>query len=163
MTKPIEMVNVRYMVADVDEAIAFYTKFFDFEVGPEMNQGMDRRKFIKGVGVAVLTVQFLPLIAHASGNSPSDGNEAADNLIIHSGPGFIPHAHDLLIPYAVLNAPPLQGVELETTKALFHRHNVVLTQEQLIIVNQGGTVTGKAGSHFFVIALAERHDHIQAG
>jgi catechol 2,3-dioxygenase-like lactoylglutathione lyase family enzyme len=27
-----EMVNVRYMVDDVDEAIAFYTKFLDFEV-----------------------------------------------------------------------------------------------------------------------------------
>ncbi len=32
MTEPSEMVNVRYMVDDVDEAIAFYTKFFDFEV-----------------------------------------------------------------------------------------------------------------------------------
>ena len=32
MTKPSEMVNVRYMVDDVDEAIAFYTKFLDFEV-----------------------------------------------------------------------------------------------------------------------------------
>jgi catechol 2,3-dioxygenase-like lactoylglutathione lyase family enzyme len=27
-----EMVNVRYMVDDVDEAIAFYTKLLDFEV-----------------------------------------------------------------------------------------------------------------------------------
>jgi catechol 2,3-dioxygenase-like lactoylglutathione lyase family enzyme len=27
-----EMVSVRYMVDDVDEAIAFYTKFLDFEV-----------------------------------------------------------------------------------------------------------------------------------
>ena len=30
--KPSEMVNVRYMVDDVDEAVAFYTKFLDFEV-----------------------------------------------------------------------------------------------------------------------------------
>jgi hypothetical protein len=163
MTKSSETVSVHYLGDDVDAAIAFYTKLFDFEVGPEMNQGMDRRRFIEAVGVAVLTVQFLPLIAHASGKSPSDGNEAADNLIIHSGPGFIPHTHDLLIPYAVLNAPPLQGVKLETTKALFHRHILVLTQEQLIIVNQGGTVTGKGGSHLFVIALADRQDHIQAG
>ena len=117
---------------------------------------VDRRKFIEGVGAAVLTVQLLPLIAHASGNSPSDGNEAADNLIIHSGPGFIPHVHDLLIPYAVLNAPPLQGVKLETTRALFHTHDVVLTQEQLIIVNQGGTVTATGGSHLFGIELADR-------
>ena len=145
MTKPSEIVNFHPVIDDVDEAIA------------------DRREFMKGVGVAVLTAQFLPLLAHASGNSPSGGNEAADNLIIHSSSGFVPHVHDLLIPYAVLNAPPLQGVALETTKALFHTHDVVLTQEQLIIVNQGGTVTQKASSHLFVIALANRPDPIQSG
>lgn len=32
MTKPSEMVSVRYMVDDVDEAIAFYTRFLGFEV-----------------------------------------------------------------------------------------------------------------------------------
>ena len=32
MTEPNEMVNVRYMVDDVEEAIAFYTTFLDFEV-----------------------------------------------------------------------------------------------------------------------------------
>ena len=121
---------------------------------------LDRRKFIKGVGFAVLTAQCLSLIACASGNSPSDGNQAADNLIIHSTAGTFSHVHDLLIPYAVLNAPPLQGIELKTTKAMFHMHQVVLTQEQLIIMNQGGTVNQKAGSHLFVIALARRQDHI---
>ena len=30
--KPIEIVNVRYLVDDVDKAIAFYTKLLDFEV-----------------------------------------------------------------------------------------------------------------------------------
>ena len=139
MTKPSEIANVHDVVDDVDEAIAF-----------------DRRNFIKGVGFAVLTVQCLPLIAHASGNSPRDGNEAADNLIIHSSSGFVPHVHDLLIPYAVLNAPPPQGVELKTTEALFHAHKVVLTQKELLIVNQGGTITQKASSHLFVIALAKR-------
>ena len=124
-----------------------------------MNPGMDRREFIQGVGVAVLTVQCLPLMAHASGDSAGDGNEAADNLIIHSGPGRIPHVHDLLIPYAVLNAPPLQGVEFESTRALFHTHDVVLTQEQLIIVNHGGTVTAIGGSHRFVIALDDALSH----
>ncbi len=115
---------------------------------------VDRRRFIKGVGVAVLTVQCLPLIACASGTSASDGNEGADNLIIHSGRGFVPHTHDLLIPYAVLKAPPLQGVRLESTRALFHTHILVLSQEQLLIVNQGGTATTIGGSHLFVIALA---------
>ena len=138
MTKRSELVNVPYMVDDVDEAIA------------------DRRKFIKGVGFAVLTMQCLPLIAHASGDSPSDRNEATDSLIIQSSSGFVPHVHDLLIPYAVLNAPPLQGVGLKSTHALFHAHEVALTQKELIIVNQGGTVTQKASSHLFVIALAKR-------
>ena len=46
---------------------------------------------------------------------------------------------------------------------MFHTHDVVLTQEQLILVNQGGTVTAKGGSHLFVIALADRQDPIQAG
>src|SRR5262245_16558620 len=32
MTDPTEMVSVRYMVDDVEEAVAFYTKFLDFEV-----------------------------------------------------------------------------------------------------------------------------------
>ena len=32
MTRPNEMVNVRYMVDDVEDAIAFYTKFLGFEV-----------------------------------------------------------------------------------------------------------------------------------
>lgn len=32
MTEPDEMVSVRYMVADVQEATAFYTKLLDFEV-----------------------------------------------------------------------------------------------------------------------------------
>ena len=32
MTDPHDMVNVRYMVDDVDEAVAFYTKVLGFEV-----------------------------------------------------------------------------------------------------------------------------------
>lgn len=139
MTKPSETVNVHSRVDDFDEAIA-----------------VDRRQCFKRDGVAILTVQCLPLIAHASGNSPSDSKETADDLIIRSGPGLIPHVHDLLIPHAILRTPPLQGVELETTQALLHRHSIALTRDQLIIVNQGGTVTQKASSHIFVIALANR-------
>ena len=32
MTEPNEMVSVRYMVDDVEDAVAFYTTFLDFEV-----------------------------------------------------------------------------------------------------------------------------------
>jgi hypothetical protein len=114
--------------------------------------GMDRRRFVNGVGVALLTAQVFPWIAHTSA-SPSDGKIAAENLIIHSGPGFVPHTHDLLVPYALLKAPPREGVKLESTMSLFHTHDVVLSQEQLIAVNKRGTVTAIGGSHTFVIAL----------
>lgn len=117
----------------------------------------DRRRFIKGVagvGVALLTVQWLPSIARSSGSSARDGDQSDKNLIIHSGPGFVPHTHDLLIPYAVLSAPPIQGIKLQSTSSLFHTHDVVLSEKQLIAINHGGTITACGGSHTFVIALA---------
>lgn len=115
----------------------------------------DRRTFVKGVGFAVLTVQSLPLLVKAAGPSPTSGDGAADSLIIHSGPGLFSHVHDLLIPYAVLRKPPVQGVSLTSTKTLLHTHNIVLTREDLITVNHGGTVTQNASSHRFVIALVK--------
>src|SRR5204863_8819662 len=91
-----------------DKALRFYAeglgfaKKADFMVdGVDEAIALDRRKFIKGVGFAVLTAQCLSLIACASGNSASDGDKTADNLIIHSSPGTLSHVHDLLIPYAV--------------------------------------------------------------
>jgi hypothetical protein len=101
-------------------------------------------------------------MAHAAENPPGDGKEAADNLIIHSGPGLLKHVHDLLIPYAVLKTPPPKGVQLTSTQAFYHRHTIALTREELIVVNKGGTVTQKASSHLFVIALAKGQDHVSA-
>ena len=121
----------------------------------------DRRKIIKDLGFAVLTVQCLPLMVQASASPSPGNNETNDSLIIHSSTGFVPHVHDLVIPYAVLKAPPREGVAFRTTQALLHRHSLVLTQEQLNMVNQGGTITQKGGSHLFVIAWANRHDHTQ--
>ena len=122
---------------------------------------LNRRNIIKGLGFAVLTVQCLPLMVQAAADPPIGGTETADGLIIQSSSGFVPHVHDLVIPYAVLKTPPLQGVAFTTTQALLHRHSLVLTQEQLKTVNQGGTVTQKGGSHLFVIALAKGQDHGQ--
>ena len=117
---------------------------------------VDRRRFVKGVGLAVLAVQCLPLLAQASGCAPSDGAnmDGADGLLIRSGPGLLSHVHDLLIPTAMLETPPPQGVELETTRALLHTHRIALTRDELILVSEGGTVTRKASSHVLVIALA---------
>jgi hypothetical protein len=141
VTKLSEILNVHHMI-DGDQAIT-----------------TERRKFMMAAGIAVLTVYCLPVIAQASENSPAGSKSTADNLIIQSGPGMFSHVHDLLIPYAVLQAPPPQGVKLTTTEAVFHRHDIALTREQLIVVNHGGTVTRKASSHLFVIALANGQHH----
>ncbi|HEY2356773.1 MAG TPA: hypothetical protein VGH86_04930 [Phenylobacterium sp.] len=116
--------------------------------------GADRRGFIKRVGLALLTVQLLPSVARASESAAGDSNDPAENLIIRSGQGFVPHTHDLWIPYAILRTPPAQGVTLISTKARGHTHEVVLSHDQLAAVNHGGTVSVTGGSHTFVIAMA---------
>jgi len=115
----------------------------------------DRRTFLRGLGLAVLAVQSLALIGCESGDPPIDDKMAVDNLIMKSSPGAFDHVHDLLIPYALLRIPPSEGVKLLSTKSFFHRHEIALTQEELTTVNQGGSVTRKASSHLFVIALAK--------
>jgi hypothetical protein len=114
--------------------------------------GWDRRKLITGVGVAFLAVRYLPSCSRTV-ESASEKNRSAENLLIHSSRGFVGHSHDLLIPYAVLNAPPLEGIRLESTPGLFHTHSVALTREQLVNVRREGTVTVVASSHTFLISL----------
>lgn len=114
----------------------------------------DRRQFVKIVGLAVLTVQCMPILGQAS-DEPSSAAEDPDGAwIIRSSPGLLQHRHDLPVPRKVLEAPPLQGVQLVSTQALFHTHEIALSQKELIFVSRGGTVTRKASSHLFVIALA---------
>ncbi len=114
----------------------------------------DRRQFVKIVGLAVLADQCMPMWGQAS-DEPSPVGEDPDGVwIIRSSPGLLHHWHDLSFPRKVLEAPPLQGVQLVSTQALFHTHEIALSQKELIFVNQGGTVTRKASSHLFVIALA---------
>ena len=117
--------------------------------------GTGRRGFIKQAGLVLLTVQLLPSIAQATEAPAGDGANPADALIIRSGEGFVPHTHDLWIPYAVLKAPPAEGVKLTSTLARGHTHPVALSRDELAAVNQGGTVSVKGGSHTFVIAIAQ--------
>lgn len=115
----------------------------------------DRRTFLQGLGLAVLAVQILDLTGCGSGDPRTDGAKAGDNLFVRSSPGAFEHVHDLLIPTELLKTPPSEGVKLMSTKAFFHRHEIALTQAELTTVSQGGSVTQKASSHVFVIALAK--------
>lgn len=126
-------------------------------MGDRRDTARDRRSFIIGTGAALLAIQCLPSLAHTSEGLPLGG--AAGSLIIRSGSGFVPHTHDLLIPYAILRTPPSQGVKLVSTSSFLHTHEVALTQAQLIAVSRGGTVAVPGGSHTFVIALARAIRH----
>jgi hypothetical protein len=114
----------------------------------------DRREFVKRVGFAVLAVQCLPAMAFGSAGNPISGATAPDDLVIESGPGAFHHVHYLRIPEAALTAPPLEGVKVTSSKALFHQHPVALSQKELTEIHNGGTVSQRASSHVFVIALA---------
>lgn len=114
----------------------------------------DRRTFLQGLGFAVLAVQALALMGCESGDPPLTEKTRDNNLVLQSSPGKFDHVHELVIPYALLQTPPSEGVKLLSSKAFFHHHEIALTQEDLNTVNQGGTVTRKASSHLFVIALA---------
>ena len=140
--KPSEMDGIARMMSDLYEL---------YEPA-----GLDRRRFLGQLGVAVLAVQCLPLNAFAQGHWPANGSGAADDLLIRSSPGAFSHAHDLLIPKAVIQAPPRAGVRLTSSKALYHRHVITLTENELLVVNHGGTIIQKASSHAFVIALARQ-------
>jgi hypothetical protein len=114
----------------------------------------DRRRLIKAAGIVGLTVTCLPLVLKISDVFSSAENKASESLDIRSSSGFVPHTHDLLIPFSILRAPPTQGVKLISTRALFHTHDIALTYVQLRIIENHGTVIAKGSSHLFEIALA---------
>lgn len=118
----------------------------------------DRRRFVKRVGMAVLTVHCLPLSGCSADQSSAEIADVVESLKVLSTPGKFGHVHDLVIPLALLSTPPAQGVALTTSKAFLHQHHVTLTQDELTRVHGGGTVTQKASSHRFVIALAKGQD-----
>src|SRR3569623_888294 len=63
--------------------------------------GLDRRRFLNMLGMAVLTVRCI----HANAFDTVvwlQGTAAADDLIVHSGPGALSHRHDLVIPMSVI-------------------------------------------------------------
>jgi hypothetical protein len=117
---------------------------------------MNRRRFLEGLGLAVLAVQVLPSTSAHAENAPVIEN---DNLVIESGISrFLPasdHWHYLTVPLADLQNPPAQGVQLKTSRAYLHTHTVVLSAEQLTAIAQGQTVTvdDTVGDHQYALSL----------
>jgi hypothetical protein len=119
---------------------------------------LSRRDFIRSASqsVAVLTIAPWHGAMAASPDPQTD-----DTLRILSGESqYAPlpgHLHYLDIPLEVFEEPPVDGVELTTTRAYAHRHKVVLTQEQIQHIADGGAVLAEdtVGDHLYDIRFGE--------
>jgi hypothetical protein len=121
-----------------------------------MESRTQRRRFLKLLGYAVLSVQILPL----TGCSSAVEVPPADSLAVTSSRNskvgrWAAHSHILYVPLRLFRAPPREGVTLTTTRAFLHTHEVALTQAELDTVARGGAVQVKSsgGTHTFSIEL----------
>ncbi|MEQ1876280.1 MAG: twin-arginine translocation signal domain-containing protein [Bdellovibrionia bacterium] len=115
-----------------------------------MNKQVGRRDFIKGAGLATLSV-FVVSAAKAQ-----DVLFGEESLLIRSGRGrLFEHYHNLELPYKYLSNPPAGGVALYTTKTAWHFHKVPLTQVQLTAIAEGQkvTVADTVRDHLYVIQI----------
>jgi hypothetical protein len=62
------------------------------------------------------------------------------------------HTHELCVPASDLGSPPAGGTTYTTSTTQGHFHGVSLTQAQLAVVNQGGTVT-------ITTTVIDKHTH----
>jgi len=112
-----------------------------------------RRDFMKGLAVATLVIQIAPL-AQACGSLDEEPSAGGNALIATSTEGLFGHFHQLSIRKQLLESPPAQGIAVETTRSLLHRHAVRLSAEDLLAIGSGKTVTRQISSHRLVICLA---------
>jgi hypothetical protein len=117
---------------------------------------LQRRRFLKLLGHAALSVQILPLPNGASAVETAPAGSLAVTSSRDSKLGrWADHSHVLYVPLQLFTAPPERGVTLSTTWAFLHWHEVKLTQAQLVTVARGGTVRlqDSGGTHTFSIEL----------
>ena len=115
-----------------------------------------RRRFLKLLGYAAISVQILPPTGCSSAAEPSPADSLAVTSSRNSKVGhWADHSHILYIPLPLFRTPPPEGASLSTTRAFLHSHEVVLTEAQLVTVARGGTVQVKDtnGTHTFSIEL----------
>jgi hypothetical protein len=118
----------------------------------EESNPISRRGFLKVtiVGAAALA---LPMTLRAQNNEPPE------TFRIQSGESRLTpwthHRHFLDVPMAALENPPEDGIELSTTKTLFHTHKVPLTREHLLAIAAGEIVTVEdtVGDHIYEISF----------
>jgi hypothetical protein len=114
---------------------------------------ISRREFVKELAVVTLVIQIAPLAQACDPLDEEDPAVSGNALIATSTEGLFGHFHRLSILRELLESPPAQGIAIDTTRALFHRHSVRLSAEDLLAIADGKTVTRRISSHRLVICL----------
>jgi hypothetical protein len=92
---------------------------------------ISRREFVKELAVATLVIQIAPLAQACDSLDEEDRAVTGNALIATSTEGLFGHFHRLSILRELLESPPAQGIAIDTTRALFHRHSVRLSAEDV--------------------------------
>jgi hypothetical protein len=102
---------------------------------------MDRRKFLIGLGIA-LVAGPAALSLNGCGKSNNDNTPAApaNSFSVTSNPDNTGHSHNVAVLLADLTAPPSGGVTY-TSDGATHVHQITLTQQQLTEINNGQSDT----------------------
>ena len=101
---------------------------------------MDRRKFLIGLGIALIAGPAAISLKGCGGSSSSDNTAApANSFSVTSNPDNTGHTHNVVILFADLTTPPSGGKTYTSTISGGHVHQITLTQQQLTDINNGGT------------------------
>lgn len=100
---------------------------------------MNRREFIMGVGAALVAASAALTLESCGGGDGASPSPSAPGFDVVSIPDNTGHNHSVRILDADLSAPPASGVTYTSTGS--HIHTITLSQQQLIDISNGSSVT----------------------
>jgi hypothetical protein len=115
---------------------------------------VNRRDAVKRLAALTVVMAIAPLAQACDSLDEERSAAGGGALVAATTEGLFGHVHRLAIARRLLERPPAEGVLLETTRALLHRHEVRLSAAELSAIAAGRTVTRQMSSHRLVICLA---------
>jgi hypothetical protein len=114
---------------------------------------INRREVVKELAVATLVIAIAPLVQACDSLDEERSTVGGGALVATTTEGLFGHVHQLSIDGKLLERPPAEGVAIETTRSLFHRHDIRLSADELLAIGSGKTVTRQISSHRLEICL----------
>jgi hypothetical protein len=100
---------------------------------------MDRRKFLIGLGMALIAGPAVISLKGCGSSSSDNAAAPANGFSVTSNPDNTGHTHNVAIPLADLATPPSGGATYTSDGS--HTHQITLTQQQLTEINNGASDT----------------------